>query len=252
MKTLLVASLVICAAAASAETYEMTTYYVAFLYRGAKWTAQETAETRKIQEDHMANIQRMHDAGKLVVAGPFADDGDLRGLFLFQGLTREEAERLAANDPAVVAGRLRIELHPWFAAKGIRVDPPTVPQEPTVTLPPDLARVLTDYEAGWRNGDGAALASLFTEDGFVLPNGNPPVRGRGAIREYYKGPGGPLVLRALAFATDGPVGYIIGGFARQQGQPDVGKFTLTLRKNSDGRWLIVSDMDNGNRRQPTN
>jgi ketosteroid isomerase-like protein len=28
---------------------------------------------------------------------------------------------------------------------------------------------------------------------------------------------------------------------------DVGKFTLTLRKGADGRWLIVSDMDNGNR-----
>ena len=81
----------------------------------------------------------------------------------------------------------------------------------------------------------------------MLPNGAPPVRGRAAVQKYYKGPGGPLVLRAFAFATEGDVGYILGGFSRQEGQPDVGKFTLTLRKGKDGRWLIVSDMDNGNR-----
>jgi ketosteroid isomerase-like protein len=123
---------------------------------------------------------------------------------------------------------------------------------PSVTLPPELDRVLRDYEVAWRKGDGAALATLFAADGFVLPNGAPPVRGREAIQQYYKGPGGALVLRALAFAADGRAGYIIGAFSRQEGQPDVGKFTLTLRKDSDGRWLIMSDMDNGNRRpQPS-
>jgi ketosteroid isomerase-like protein len=123
---------------------------------------------------------------------------------------------------------------------------PTEPQ-PSVKLPSELARVLTDYEAAWRVGDGAALARLFDEDGFVLPNGGPPVRRRAAIQRYYKGPGGPLVLRAFGFAMEGAVGYIIGGFSRQEGQPDIGKFTLTLRKGADGHWLIVSDMDNGNR-----
>ncbi len=118
----------------------------------------------------------------------------------------------------------------------------------SVQLPAELARVLTDYESAWRKGDGAALASLFDEDGFVLPNGAAPVRGRAAIQQYYKGPGGPLVLHAYAFATDGPLGYIVGGFSRQEGSPEVGKFTLTLRKNPDGRWLIFSDMDNPNPR----
>jgi len=121
-------------------------------------------------------------------------------------------------------------------------------QGPTVTLPVPLARVLTDYEAAWRAKDAAALAALFTEDGFVLSNGTPPVRGRGAIAKHYAGAGGPLALRALAFATEGSIGYIIGGFARQRGQPDDGKFTLTLRKGQDSRWLIMSDMDNGNTR----
>jgi len=48
---------------------------------------------------------------------------------------------------------------------------------------------------------------------------------------------------------DASVGYIIGGYAEKKGDPDTGKFTLTLRKAKDGRWLIVSDMDSPNRRR---
>jgi hypothetical protein len=73
------------------------------------------------------------------------------------------------------------------------------------------------------------------------------VRGRAAIEKAYQGHGGPLALRAVAFAVSGDVGYIIGGYAPKPGDPDDGKFTLTLRKGSGGRWLIFSDMDNGNR-----
>ena len=124
---------------------------------------------------------------------------------------------------------------------------PADPPLPGVTLPPELARVLTDYEAAWRAKDAAALARLFAEDGFVLQRNKPPVRGRAAIEKAYTGAGGPLSLRALAYAAEGSVGYIIGAYSARSGEPDDGKFTLTLRKGSDGRWLIVSDMDNGNR-----
>ncbi|MCM3877943.1 MAG: DUF4440 domain-containing protein, partial [Thermoanaerobaculia bacterium] len=104
-----------------------------------------------------------------------------------------------------------------------------------------------DYEAAWSVKDAAALARLFAEDGFVLAGGRPPVRGRAAIEKHYSGSGGPLALRALAFGAQGNVAYIIGGYAGRTGDPDDGKFTLTLRQDPNGRWLIVSDMDNGNR-----
>jgi ketosteroid isomerase-like protein len=119
---------------------------------------------------------------------------------------------------------------------------------PSVTLPPELQRVLTDYAAAWSSGDAAALARLFCVDGFVLAWGGPPVRGRDAIQRHYQESGGPLTLRALAYATGGDVGYIIGGYAHSPGVPDTGKFTLTLRRGEGGRWLIMSDMDSPNRR----
>jgi ketosteroid isomerase-like protein len=121
---------------------------------------------------------------------------------------------------------------------------------PSIALPAPLARVLTDYETAWRSKDAAALAALFAEDGLVLSSGVPPVRGREAITRHYTGQGGPLHLRAFAYATRGAIGYIVGGFARAKDEPDVGKFTLTLVKGPGGRWLIQSDMDNGNSRGP--
>ena len=133
---------------------------------------------------------------------------------------------------------------------GAQAPPPAATPSalPSITLPAPLARVLTDYEAAWGRKDAAALAALFAEDGFVLSGGTPPVRGRAAIERHYTGQGGPLALRALAFSTHGPIGFIIGGFARAPGEPDIGKFTLTLVKGPQGRWLIQSDMDNGNAR----
>ena len=126
----------------------------------------------------------------------------------------------------------------------------TTLQEPAISLPPELARVLTDYEKAWRAKDASALADLFSADGMVLSPGNPLVRGRSAIREFYTGNGGPLFLRAVAYAVYGDVGYMIGGYADRSGAPDIGKFTLTLTKDRSGKWLIKSDMDNGNRRPP--
>ncbi len=115
-------------------------------------------------------------------------------------------------------------------------------------MPAPLARVLTDYEKAWSRKDAAALAQLFAGDGFVLSSGAPMVRGRDAIRRAYTGAGGPLSLRAVAFATEGNIGYIIGAFGDRPGAPDRGKFTLTLRRDPSGQWLIMSDMDNGNSR----
>jgi len=120
---------------------------------------------------------------------------------------------------------------------------------PSVELPAELARVLTDYEVAWAAKDAKALAALFTEDGFVLSSGQMPVRGREAIAKRYEGAGGPLSLRGLAWSVNGDTGYIIGGYAGEEGKDDDGKFTLTLKKHTDGRWLIMSDMDNTNRRR---
>lgn len=118
----------------------------------------------------------------------------------------------------------------------------------SIGLPAELDRVLRDYEKAWQARDAEALAGLFTEDGFVLSNGKPPVRGRVAIRSAYADAGGPLALRALEYSADGAVAYIIGAYSESAKSADIGKFILALRKDSKGRWLIAADIDNTNRR----
>lgn len=98
---------------------KLTTAYLAFLTRGEKWTAEKTAASAEIQKAHLANIQKLADQKKLVVAGPFGDNGTLRGIFVFKVASLEEARALAATDPAVQAGRLALQIHPWQVPEGI-------------------------------------------------------------------------------------------------------------------------------------
>lgn len=127
--------------------------------------------------------------------------------------------------------------------------PPTTHPQVSVALPAPLDRVLRDYETAWSGGDEKALAALFADDGFLMPMGGLPVRGRAAIEQEYAQAGGTsLALRAIAFATEGSTGFILGCYAPRANAPDQGKFTLTLKKNASGRWLIFSNMDNPNRR----
>lgn len=97
----------------------MMTAYLAFLVRGDKWTPEKTPETEAIQKAHMENINRLAEMKKLVVAGPFGDNGALRGIFVFRVNSIEEARELAATDPAVKAGRLALQIHPWLVPEGI-------------------------------------------------------------------------------------------------------------------------------------
>jgi glyoxylase-like metal-dependent hydrolase (beta-lactamase superfamily II) len=132
------------------------------------------------------------------------------------------------------------------AANPTRSSPPVIPQQLSVQLPPELDRVLRDYERAWQARNATALAELFTEDGMTLSSGQPLRRGRAAIREGYATSGGPLSLRAVGYAADDTVGYIIGGYSEQPGQRDIGKFVLALRRSPGGRWLIAADIDNAN------
>jgi uncharacterized protein YciI len=121
---LLVAAAALGQSQAPEPKYEMDNYVVGFFVRGPKWTPEATAETRKIQEEHLANLRRMAELGKLIVAGPFtANNERLRGMMIFRA-SLEEAKQLVAEDAAVKSGRLAIEFYPWFAGKGLKVNPP--------------------------------------------------------------------------------------------------------------------------------
>lgn len=101
-----------------ADEYGMKKYVIAFLKRGPN-RGQDSATAAQLQRAHMDNIQRLAKEGKLVVAGPFLDNGDLRGIYIFDVTTLEEAQKLTETDPAIKAGRLQMELHLWYGSAAL-------------------------------------------------------------------------------------------------------------------------------------
>ena len=101
------------------QPWELVTYQFGFLVRGPGADAIPEAELETLQSAHLAYMAEQARLGKLIMAGPFENAGDLRGVVVYDAGSVEEATRLAAGDPAVKAGRLAVEIHPWMTAKGM-------------------------------------------------------------------------------------------------------------------------------------
>lgn len=101
--------------------YTMKQYYMVF-YKSGPNRDQSTDEAAEIQEGHMAHLNQLVDDGYLSIAGPFGDDTELRGILIFNVPTLEKVEVLMQGDPAVLIGRLIYEIHPWWSAKGSRLN----------------------------------------------------------------------------------------------------------------------------------
>jgi uncharacterized protein len=101
-----------------ADDLGMRTYVMALLKAGPN-RERPRDEAQRLQAAHRANINRLAAEGKLVLAGPFGDDGALRGIYIFDVPTVAEAEALTRTDPAIQAGQLVMELHPLYASAAL-------------------------------------------------------------------------------------------------------------------------------------
>jgi uncharacterized protein YciI len=101
-----------------ADEYGMKSYVLAFLKVGPNRN-QDSMRTAQLMRKHLDNIKRMADEGKLAIAGPFMDDGDIRGIYIFNVTSVEEARALTETDPAIQEGRLVMELHPWYGSAAL-------------------------------------------------------------------------------------------------------------------------------------
>ena len=101
-----------------ADDYGMKKYVMAFLKSG-KTKMEDKDESNRLQMEHLKNIQRLADEGKLVLAGPFLASGELKGIYIFNVTTIEEAKSLTETDPAIIAGVLEMELIPWYGSAAL-------------------------------------------------------------------------------------------------------------------------------------
>jgi len=101
-----------------ADDYGMKKYVMAFLKRGPN-RDMDADSAQALQMAHMDNIGRMAEEGKLVLAGPFFGDQDLRGIYIFNVSSIEEAEALTNTDPAIQAGVLEMDLMEWYGSAAV-------------------------------------------------------------------------------------------------------------------------------------
>ena len=138
-------------------------------------------EGEKLQEAHMVNIRKLHEEHKLVIAGPFMDDGTLRGIFVMKAASLDQAKEWANSDPAIKAGRLQAEVRgPWMIRpQGIHETntPNTLEKyslllahqgdkwDPKSPVPPDLVKQHLSYLMGLMQQGKLALAGPFQGEG---------------------------------------------------------------------------------------
>jgi len=102
-----------------ADAYGMKSYVLAILETGST-APDDEEEVRKAFSGHMANIRRLVEAGKLLIAGPLGENDDrYRGIFIFDVTSVEEAGELVSSDPAIQAGYLDVKVYPWYGSAAL-------------------------------------------------------------------------------------------------------------------------------------
>lgn len=173
----------------------------------ASFDRDASAEEEALVTAHDRRLQRLFREGKVLLAGRCLDVP--RGLILVRDATRQDAERLLAEDPCVQAGVFLGRSHPYRPAllagrdDGLRRPPELDPQlviETGVEVP------LTPAQAYARWNDEAGLRSFFAQSArigprpgdpyeiFLLPPGGPGPRGGKGCRRLASIPGRMLSL----------------------------------------------------------
>jgi uncharacterized protein (TIGR02246 family) len=115
----------------------------------------------------------------------------------------------------------------------------------------ELDALRSAFSAALVASDGETVASMYTDDGVLLPPGR-EIRGKDRIGRYFT-TGRDYVQVAHSMIpdevdVDGNTAYEIGRWSsttRREGQGEVtasDRYLLVWRRGADGRWRIVYDM----------
>jgi uncharacterized protein YciI len=100
------------------EAQPTRTYIVGLLRRGPN------AQPRDKTTLKPASLKKWKNAGMIVIGGPFLDESDPKGLYLFTLDSVEVAREIVSEDPGIQAGMLAFEFHPWRTVDGLQVGVP--------------------------------------------------------------------------------------------------------------------------------
>ncbi len=118
-----------------------------------------------------------------------------------------------------------------------------------------IRRLAEVWRSGWLAGDADLLLSLYADDPVLMPQDQPVVVGKHAIRPLYE-----AVLKEFDFKSEGAVkevvvsgdvGYFWSAYtltatpkAGGEAMKVTGKSLFIVRREQDGAWKIARLMDN--------
>ncbi len=102
-----------------ADDYGMKSYVLVILKTGENTSKDEQKMTEAFN-GHMANMNKMVEDGKLIVAGPIdKNENSYRGIFILNVPTLEEAKALLQTDPAIKAKYLAVDVYKWYGSAAL-------------------------------------------------------------------------------------------------------------------------------------
>jgi uncharacterized protein YciI len=140
--------------------------YLLLLQKGPAWSAAKTPDVDTLQQAHLLHLSMLAALGRVLITGPVADEGDLRGIAILKAASLDEARALEAADPALKAGRLTAEVLPvavaanWFTLSPIAGDQPLRRFACALLVAGPNQGGTADERA---RGDAAHLASLWNQ-----------------------------------------------------------------------------------------
>ena len=107
------------------DNMELESFELVILRRPAQAPEYDEETTGRIQREHLAFHAALRERGEVVTNGPLLDQRDesMRGLTFYRTGSLERARQLAGQDPAVLAGRLEVEVMTWWCPAGTMVRP---------------------------------------------------------------------------------------------------------------------------------
>ena len=97
--------------------------YVLVVLKPGPTRVPEGPARQEMFKGHFANMTRLSNEGKLVVAGPLDGVDGWRGLFIFAVADIEEAKKLVATDPVIINGEMIAEYHAHYGSAALMLIP---------------------------------------------------------------------------------------------------------------------------------
>jgi len=118
-----------------------------------------------------------------------------------------------------------------------------------------IQQLAADWRSGWLSGDADSLLSLYGDEPVLMPQDQPAVIGKDAIRSLYR-----LVLKEYDFKSEGTLmeveasgdwgyfwsTYTLTATPKAGGKPikSVGKSVFIVKREPGGAWKIARLIDN--------